>query len=162
MKVLKSWLEEESGPALAVVPAERDAAARMIRPNEFIRVRRDDFQALVELTSRIIRESSLDGITSDIFAIQSEVAEHYHISFSELLSKSRLDMRCWPRMVAIYFCSRLTSRPTTTLAAVFGLNCHTTIRHAIRRVEARIQTEQSVAVECSRLELALKRRLGRN
>ena len=67
--------------------------------------------------------------------IQKRVAEHFNIRFSEMSSARRARAVARPRQVAMYLAKRLTSRSLPEIGRKFGNRDHTTVMHAIRKVE---------------------------
>lgn len=72
--------------------------------------------------------------------IQDVVAEHFELSFDELLSGGRSRSFARPRQVAMYLCKRLTRRSYPDIGRRFGGRDHTTVLHAVRTIE-RLSTE---------------------
>lgn len=48
------------------------------------------------------------------------------------------------RQVAMYLCRKLTGRSTTEIGKKFGGRDHSTVIHAVRRITAAIETDESV------------------
>ena len=67
--------------------------------------------------------------------IQKKVAEHFQIKTSELKSSKRLKNIVFPRQVAMYICRNLTSLSYPEIGSKFGGKDHSTIIHAIKKIE---------------------------
>ncbi len=67
--------------------------------------------------------------------IQKKVAEHYNIKLADMHSTRRGRMVARPRQVAMYLCKQLTSRSLPEIGRKFGGRDHTTVMHAVRKVE---------------------------
>jgi chromosomal replication initiator protein len=67
--------------------------------------------------------------------IQRRVAEHYNIRLSEMTSERRARAVARPRQVAMYLAKQLTTRSLPEIGRKFGGRDHTTVIHAIRKVE---------------------------
>jgi chromosomal replication initiator protein len=67
--------------------------------------------------------------------IQRRVAEHYNIRLSEMTSDRRARAVARPRQVAMYLAKQLTTRSLPEIGRKFGGRDHTTVIHAIRKVE---------------------------
>ncbi|MGH7073332.1 MAG: chromosomal replication initiator protein DnaA [Stellaceae bacterium] len=67
--------------------------------------------------------------------IQKRVAEHYNIRLAEMHSARRAREVARPRQVAMYLCKQLTPRSLPEIGKKFGKRDHTTVIHAIRRIE---------------------------
>ncbi|MCS6986899.1 MAG: chromosomal replication initiator protein DnaA [Sphingomonadaceae bacterium] len=73
--------------------------------------------------------------------IQRRVADHYRIRVSDLLSPRRARDVARPRQVAMYLAKQLTSRSLPEIGRRFGGRDHTTVMHAIRRIEELRRTD---------------------
>ncbi len=67
--------------------------------------------------------------------IQKRVAEHYNIKFGDMHSPRRARAVARPRQVAMYLAKQLTSRSLPEIGRKFGGRDHTTVMHAVRKVE---------------------------
>jgi chromosomal replication initiator protein len=67
--------------------------------------------------------------------IQKKVAERYNIKVSDISSARRVRSIARPRQVAMYLAKSLTPRSLTDIGKKFGKKDHTTVMHAIKRVE---------------------------
>ncbi|WP_455476003.1 chromosomal replication initiator protein DnaA [Bartonella sp. B17] len=88
--------------------------------------------------------------------IQRAVARHYNISKQDLLSNRRTRTVVKPRQVAMYLAKMLTPRSLPEIGRRFGGRDHTTVLHAVRKIEDLVCADQTLAKE---LEL-LKRLIG--
>lgn len=76
-----------------------------------------------------------------IASIQSVVAAHFGTNVREMTSDRRARMVARPRQIAMYLCSRETPRSLPEIGRSFGHRDHTTVMHAIRRIE-QLRAEQ--------------------
>ena len=67
--------------------------------------------------------------------IQKRVAEHYDLRMADMLSARRARAVARPRQVAMYLTKQLTPRSLPEIGRKFGGRDHTTVMHAIRRIE---------------------------
>ncbi|MBM3600629.1 MAG: chromosomal replication initiator protein DnaA [Alphaproteobacteria bacterium] len=67
--------------------------------------------------------------------IQEKVAEHFNIRISEMTSARRARAVARPRQVAMYLSKQLTSRSLPEIGRRFGDRDHTTVMHAVRKIE---------------------------
>jgi chromosomal replication initiator protein len=67
--------------------------------------------------------------------IQKRVAEHFNIRISDMHSARRARAVARPRQVAMYLAKQLTSRSLPEIGRKFGGRDHTTVMHAVRKVE---------------------------
>ena len=87
--------------------------------------------------------------------IQKKVAEHFSIRLSDMSSARRARAVARPRQIAMYLSKQLTSRSLPEIGRTFGGRDHTTVMHAVSRIESLIVEDSSIADD---LEL-LKRNL---
>ncbi|MGE5548836.1 MAG: chromosomal replication initiator protein DnaA [Solirubrobacterales bacterium] len=67
--------------------------------------------------------------------IQKRVAEHFNIKLAEMSSARRSRQVARPRQVAMYLAKQLTSRSLPEIGRKFGGRDHTTVMHAVKKVE---------------------------
>ncbi|WP_274423802.1 chromosomal replication initiator protein DnaA [Chelativorans sp. YIM 93263] len=67
--------------------------------------------------------------------IQRVVARHYNVSKTELLSNRRTRTIVKPRQVAMYLAKVMTPRSLPEIGRRFGGRDHTTVLHAVRKIE---------------------------
>jgi len=87
--------------------------------------------------------------------IQKLVASHYNVSKPDILSSRRTATVVRPRQIAMYLSKVLTLRSLPEIGRRFGGRDHTTVLHAVRKIEALSKSDHSLSEE---LEL-LKRML---
>jgi chromosomal replication initiator protein len=68
--------------------------------------------------------------------IQKVVAEHYALKQADLLSERRARAIARPRQVAMWLAKQITTRSLPDIGRRFGGRDHTTVLHAVRRIEA--------------------------
>ncbi len=82
--------------------------------------------------------------------IQKHVAEHFNIRLADMSSPRRARAVARPRQVAMYLAKHLTSRSLPEIGRKFGGRDHTTVMHAIRKIEE-LSSADSVLAEDIRL-----------
>jgi chromosomal replication initiator protein len=83
--------------------------------------------------------------------IQRKVAEHYALKMSDLLSARRAREVARPRQVAMYLAKKLTPRSLPEIGRRFGGRDHTTVMHAVKRIEELRATDREVDADVIRL-----------
>jgi chromosomal replication initiator protein len=86
--------------------------------------------------------------------IQKRVAEHYGIKLADMHSARRARVVARPRQVAMYLAKQLTPRSLPEIGRRFGGRDHTTVMHAIKKIEE-LRASDSVISE----DIELLRRL---
>jgi chromosomal replication initiator protein len=77
--------------------------------------------------------------------IQRRVAEHFNIKMAEMTSARRARVVARPRQVAMYLAKQLTQRSLPEIGRKFGGRDHTTVMHAVRKVEELIVSDRAIA-----------------
>jgi len=67
--------------------------------------------------------------------IQRRVAEHYGLKLGDMLSARRAVEVARPRQVAMYLAKKLTPRSLPEIGRRFGGRDHTTVMHAVKRID---------------------------
>jgi chromosomal replication initiator protein len=67
--------------------------------------------------------------------IQRQVAEHFNVRTSDMHSPKRLRSVARPRQVAMYLSKQLTTRSLPEIGRKFGGRDHTTVMHAVKKIE---------------------------
>ena len=99
----------------------------------------------LETTQEILKDMlrSMDRKTT-IDEIQKKVAEYFSISVKEMQSSRRARNVARPRQIAMYLAKQLTSRSLPEIGRKFDRD-HTTVMHAVRKVEELIVEDTSLA-----------------
>jgi chromosomal replication initiator protein len=88
--------------------------------------------------------------------IQRVVARHYNVSRGDLLSSRRTANVVRPRQVAMYLAKTLTLRSLPEIGRRFGGRDHTTVLHAVRKIENLVGNDSSLAEEIESLKRQLQ------
>src|SRR5690242_18248527 len=118
-----------TGHAVTLEMAEREVRD-LIRPQEPKRVKIEDIQRIV--------------------------ARQYNVSRSDLLSSRRTANVVRPRQVAMYLAKTLTLRSLPEIGRRFGGRDHTTVLHAVRKIEGLVGNDMALAEEIEILKRQLQ------
>jgi chromosomal replication initiator protein len=88
--------------------------------------------------------------------IQKRVAEHYNIRLSDMHSARRARAVARPRQVAMFLCKQLTPRSLPEIGRKFGGRDHTTVMHAVRKIEELRATDRTLAEDVELLRRMLE------
>ena len=88
--------------------------------------------------------------------IQKRVADYYNIKVSEMSSARRAQMVARPRQVAMYLAKQLTSRSLPEIGRKFGNRDHTTVMHAVKKIEQLSQADNGFAEDVELLRRMLE------
>ena len=84
--------------------------------------------------------------------IQRIVARHYNVSKQELVSNRRTRVIVKPRQIAMYLSKTLTPRSFPEIGRRFGGRDHTTVLHAVRKIEDLISKDTKLSHELELLK----------
>ena len=88
--------------------------------------------------------------------IQRRVAEYYNVRLSDLLSARRARAVARPRQIAMYLSKQLTTRSLPEIGRKFGGRDHTTVIHAVRKVEELRQVDSGLEEDVDLLRRMLE------
>ena len=88
--------------------------------------------------------------------IQKRVAEHFNIRMSDMHSARRARAVARPRQVAMYLAKQLTSRSLPEIGRKFGGRDHTTVMHAVRKIDELREGDISLSEDIDLLKRMLE------
>lgn len=88
--------------------------------------------------------------------IQKLVGTHYSVSRSDILSSRRTANVVRPRQIAMYLAKILTPRSLPEIGRRFGGRDHTTVLHAVRKIEALSSNDRALQDEIELLKRMLQ------
>lgn len=83
--------------------------------------------------------------------VKRHISKAFGVGVDELESPLRSRRIVWPRQVAMYLARTITGRSLPEIGRQFGNRDHTTVLHAIRKVEDKLQTEEGFRFELAQL-----------
>jgi chromosomal replication initiator protein DnaA len=84
--------------------------------------------------------------------IQRVVSRHYNVSRQELVSNRRTRVIVKPRQIAMYLAKTMTPRSFPEIGRRFGGRDHTTVLHAVRKIEELIASDTKLGHEIELLK----------
>ena len=88
--------------------------------------------------------------------IKRRVAEYYSLRMTDLISARRARVVARPRQVAMYLCKMLTSKSLPEIGRGFGGRDHTTVIHAVRKIEELMATDGQLSEDVENLRRLLE------
>jgi chromosomal replication initiator protein len=88
--------------------------------------------------------------------IQKATAEYFSLKQADLLSERRTRAVARPRQIAMWLCKQLTTRSLPDIGRRFGGRDHTTVLHAVRRIEELRTVEPPLAADVEALVRKLR------
>ncbi|MGD9786113.1 MAG: chromosomal replication initiator protein DnaA [Hyphomicrobiaceae bacterium] len=83
------------------------------------------------------------------------VSRHFGVSKADLLSQRRHRSVVWPRQIGMYLAKQLTQRSLPEIGRRFGNRDHTTVLHAIRKIEKEVNGNTRLRDEIDELKKLL-------
>jgi chromosomal replication initiator protein len=107
----------------------------------------------LDLASMVLREQQ--G-TSDLGRVKIEdilkvVSRHYNVGRTDLLSARRSRAVVLPRQVGMYLAKKLTARSLPDIGRRFGGRDHSTVLHAVRKIDEQVRGDEKLAREVALL-----------
>jgi chromosomal replication initiator protein len=88
--------------------------------------------------------------------IQKLVASHYNVTRADILSSRRTANVVLPRQIAMFLSKALTMRSLPEIGRRFGGRDHTTVLHAVRKIDALTKRDAAVSEEIELLKRTLQ------
>lgn len=116
------------------------------------------FPVTMDMAERAVRDlvRESDPKRVKIEDIQRVVARRYNVSRSDLLSSRRTANVVRPRQIAMYLAKLLTLRSLPEIGRRFGGRDHTTVLHAVRKIESLVGNDPALAEEIELLKRLLQ------
>lgn len=89
--------------------------------------------------------------------IQKAVCEEFRVTLTDMTSKRRARVIARPRQVAMYLSKKLTKRSLPDIGRRFGGRDHTTVMHAVKRIDSLRAEDAAFNAQIEAVETALKR-----
>ncbi|MBT1162279.1 chromosomal replication initiator protein DnaA [Bifidobacterium sp. SO1] len=111
--------------------------------------------------TRALAEQTLqDFFTADVEIkptdIISQVAKYFHLSFDDIVGKGRTKNVSIARQIAMYLCRENTGMSLVDIGEVFHGRDHTTVMHAVKQINQKMQQKQEIYNYVVELTLRLK------
>jgi chromosomal replication initiator protein len=85
------------------------------------------------------------------------VSRHYAVTRADIVSQRRHRSVVWPRQIGMYLAKQLTSRSLPEIGRRFGDRDHTTVLHAIRKIDRELAANTRLRDEIETLKSQLSR-----
>lgn len=85
------------------------------------------------------------------------VSRHYAVTRADIVSPRRHRSIVWPRQIGMYLAKQLTSRSLPEIGRRFGDRDHTTVLHAIRKIDRELENNTRLRDELEKLKSQLNR-----
>ena len=157
---------EQTGQALTIPKNARDhLAARITATPRDLEGAFNQVTAQAEFLGTPITLESIQEALSDsryavaqrltVDRIQRAVVDFYQLEPLDMTSKRRARAVARPRQVAMYLCKKLTRRSLPDIGRRFGGRDHTTVMHAVKRIESLRAEDPQLDAQVKQLEAQL-------
>lgn len=111
----------------------------------------------IELANEMLKgmEAADEAIIS-IDLIQKKVAAYYNIRQSDIVGKKRVKQIVFPRQIAMYLARELTESSLPKIGKEFGGKDHTTVLHAIDKIEKQLAEDDNLQDDIRNLRMELQ------
>jgi chromosomal replication initiator protein len=113
----------------------------------------------LEIAETIIRDlvQGIEPRRIKIEDILRIISRHYAVSKADILSQRRHRSVVWPRQIGMYLAKQLTARSLPEIGRRFGDRDHTTVLHAIRKIDKELEANPRLREEIEDLKKQLNR-----
>jgi chromosomal replication initiator protein len=107
----------------------------------------------VDLAAMVLRDMSAnpDQCRVRIDDILKVVGRHFNVARADLLSPRRARSVVVPRQIGMYLAKKLTPRSLPEIGRRFGGRDHSTVLHAVRKIEELMKSDDRLAREVALL-----------
>jgi len=106
----------------------------------------------IDMAKKVLKDILIENSREiTIEKIQKKVAEHFQIKVVDLKSSKRLKSIVFPRQVAMYICRNMTNFSYPEIGSKFGGKDHSTIIHAIKKIEKNMQEDIQIKTVIEKL-----------
>ncbi|MCT7870131.1 MAG: chromosomal replication initiator protein DnaA [Lactobacillus crispatus] len=121
--------------------------------------------AVASLSNQPVSKALAEQALQDFFAsdievrptdIIGQVAQYFHMTFDEMVGRSRTKNVALARQIAMYLAREMTSMSLVDIGEVFGGRDHTTVMHAYTRISGEMQEKQEIYNYVMELTVRLK------
>lgn len=102
----------------------------------------------------IFSENASKPLTTDL--IQEIVANHYNIRVEDIQGSKKPKNIAFPRQISMYLCRKLLDISLPKIGESFGGRDHTTVIHAISKIEKQMETDPALQKTLLQLEKEIK------
>ncbi len=162
--ILRSKAEEEQinvpNDVLSFIASKVDTNVRELE-SALLRVRVAAQLHHAPITIELANETlkgmeAADEAVISIDLIQKKVAAYYNIRRSDIVGKKRVKQIVFPRQIAMYLARELTESSLPKIGKEFGGKDHTTVLHAIDKIEKQLAEDDNLQDDIRNLRMELQ------
>ena len=110
-------------------------------------------EAALSIQDLISEEQNRQIMIEDVLRT---ISGHFNVTKQDILSSRRHKTIVYPRQIGMYLAKVLTTRSLPEIGRKFGGRDHTTVLHAVRKIEKLIKTDPTIKESITTLENSLK------
>ena len=112
----------------------------------------------IEETQQLLQPNLRGGVERRITVdeIQKVTADHFALKQADLLSERRTRAVARPRQIAMHLCKQLTTRSYPDIGRRFGGRDHTTVLHAVKKIDELMASDEQIARDVEALVRKLR------
>ena len=119
---------------------ELEGCLNRIRAKSILEKRTITLELAEEILKDLISPEESRSLSSEM--IIDAVAEHFHLTPSEIRSQKRETRYVYPRQIAMYLCREMTDDSLLTIANLVNRKDHTTVISAYRKIQKEMHTSE--------------------
>ncbi len=132
---------------------ELEGALNRIVAHSMLIGREITLESTTEVLRDVLRANDRRVTVEDI---QKKVSEHFNVRLTDMHSPKRLRSVARPRQIAMFLAKQLTSYSLPDIGRKFGGRDHTTVMHAVKKIEELQQNDTSLAEDLDLLKRMLQ------
>ncbi len=109
----------------------------------------------IEDVAAAVRRQLGDRKPPTIDQVKRAICNVFGVTRTDLESARRSRSIAYPRQIAMYLCRKLTTRSLPQIGRYFGNRDHTTVLYAVRKLEALIESDETLRADLERVEIAI-------
>lgn len=117
---------------------------------------RDGGAATEEAYEPTYQAANASGTVRTVLDIVLATCRHFGMSYADIISPRRDMASVLPRQISMYLAKKLTTRSLPEIGRRIGDRDHTTVLHAVRKIEGLVERGHAVAVDID----VIRTRLG--
>lgn len=146
-------------PPLVPIQLREPALLEMVKWPDWVEIGEQPSN-LIAVSFPVVRPVAVHQVYPSIKDIIAIVAKFYRVTVLDILSSRRTAQIVYPRQVAAYLCKTLTPRSLPEIGRRMGDRDHTTILHAVRKIERLLGTDERLADEVTLLLMKISDHLA--
>jgi DnaA-like protein len=137
------------------IPSESERGDTALRYDQWLAICNEETACWLRLSEEkppAVEKVGFLSFGPQVATIQQIVCRHYQIRRHDMLSSRRTIAVVMPRQIAMYLAKFLTLRSLPDIGRRFGGRDHTTVLHAVRKIERLVISDEAFCFEMEQLK----------